>query len=70
MNWIRESVQRYVRALADDTQQTMETEADEDAGPEEIGEEQAIAMAPNVDVAVDPMEQTGRTTWNVHLLNL
>ena len=43
----------------------METEADEDAQPEESGEEQAIAMAPIIDVVVDPVEQTERTIGDV-----
>ena len=49
-----ESVQRHVRALAGDTQNSMETEADKDANAEKSGEEQAIVMAPNVDVVVAP----------------
>ena len=59
---IIESVQRYVRVLAGETQHSMEAEANKDARAKESGKGHAVAMAPNVDVAVDPVDQIEQTT--------
>ena len=64
---IIKSVQCHVRALAGEKLHAMETEANKDAEAKENGEEQAMAVAPNVDVAMKPMEETERTTGNVDI---